>query len=599
MLQSIRDGSRSVGAKIIIGVMVAAMALFGVESLFSLFGTDPDEVAQVNGESIMRQQVELNVQRGLRSGQVPPEQEREFRADTLDQLITSALIDQYAAEGGMYVSDAQLDRLIVARPEFQDQEGQFSQELYRNRLTNAGYTPLAFRDLLRMDTLRAQLEQGLAGSEVTLESERARLSALERQERLIRYAVLDKSDLTSPVEVSEDEIEAFYQENPDRYQRPEQVKLEYVLIDRGAMAENVEVNAEALREAWRERSSDADRAVSHIMILKGDDSEAARERAQQAMDALASGRDFSDVASRYSDDTSSADEGGDLGVISRGFLGDAFDAAAFSLDEGDVSQVVEQDNALHIIKVTDIQRPSFEEQRDALRQQVAMDKVEDKFNQDVQQLIDESFSADDLVSVAEDIGLTLERTDWVSRDVDSGLLSEPGVMEQAFSDEVLEDGYNSDVIELDDDRRLVLRVAEHREARRLPLDQVREQARSSAAAKLRQQVLMERASDLLETPDAIAWQTEQRVARGQPGQLPAAVVETVFGLPAPQDGNSVYHRMTLEKGVALIALDEVNDAEPDPDLESFVARMTQRVRASAVIQGLVETLREQADIEIR
>lgn len=71
MLQSIRNGSRSWGAKIIIGVMVAAMALFGVESLFGLFGDDPDQEASVNGEPIMRQQVEMEVQRAMRSGEVP------------------------------------------------------------------------------------------------------------------------------------------------------------------------------------------------------------------------------------------------------------------------------------------------------------------------------------------------------------------------------------------------------------------------------------------------------------------------------------------------------------------------------------------------
>ncbi len=130
MLQSIRDGSRSWGAKIIIGLMVAAMALFGVESLFSVFGSDPNEVASVNGEPIMRQEVELNVQRALRSGQVPPEQERALRNDMLDQLITQSLLTQYAEEGGFYVSDAQLDQMIVSLPEFHDQDGRFSADIF-------------------------------------------------------------------------------------------------------------------------------------------------------------------------------------------------------------------------------------------------------------------------------------------------------------------------------------------------------------------------------------------------------------------------------------------------------------------------------------
>src|SRR5690554_6007929 len=120
MLQSIRDRSRSWGAKIIVGAVVVTMALFGVESLVGLFGGGGDDIAKVNGEPITRQQLELEVQRAIRSGQVPPEQERALRAQMLDQLITDRLLTQYAEEGGLYLSEEQLDQVIVSLPEFQD-----------------------------------------------------------------------------------------------------------------------------------------------------------------------------------------------------------------------------------------------------------------------------------------------------------------------------------------------------------------------------------------------------------------------------------------------------------------------------------------------
>src|SRR6056297_1379385 len=101
MLQSIRDRSKSWGAKIIIGAVVVTMALFGVESLVGLLGNNPDTVAEVNGEAITRQQLEMEVQRAIRSGQVPPDQERALRAEMLDMLITNRLLTQYAEEGGL------------------------------------------------------------------------------------------------------------------------------------------------------------------------------------------------------------------------------------------------------------------------------------------------------------------------------------------------------------------------------------------------------------------------------------------------------------------------------------------------------------------
>ena len=604
MLQSIRDGSRSWGAKIIIGVMVAAMALFGVESLFSIFGDDPNQVASVNGEPIMRQQVELEVQRALRSGQVPPEQERALRNDVLDQLITQQLLTRYAEDGGVFVSDAQLDQMIVGLPEFHDQDGRFSAEIFRNRLAGAGYTPVAFREELRADIKRQHLQQGLAFSDFSLENEQERLAELQRQQRSCRYVLLDTDDVTVEADVTDAQMQAYFDANQARFERPEQVRVEYVLVDRQAMAENVEVDEQSLRDAWREQNRNADRRVSHIMVTFGEERsrQEAEARANEALDALSRGDSFADTAVRYSDDTASAEEGGDLGVISRGFFGDAFDEAAFALDEGETSQLVEMDGAFHILQVTELVVPDFEEQREALRQDVALREVSDEFNQQVQRLIDESFAADDLQSVADDLGLTLNETDWLARGEGEGVLSEPGVLDEAFSADVLEEGYNSEVIELDDDRRLVLRVAEHRETTQLTLDDVRDEVANAVVAQQRQEALEQEAARMIEAVKAgeasdIDWREANNISRQSDGVLPQAVVQQVFRMPRPQEGDSVYRSVSLPEGVAVVALDSVSVGEVDEQLTSFVTQMAEQLRAQSIIQGLVDDLRSDAKIE--
>ncbi|WP_083023532.1 SurA N-terminal domain-containing protein [Vreelandella lionensis] len=604
MLQSIRDGSRSWGAKIIIGLMVAAMALFGVESLFSVFGSDPNEVASVNGEPIMRQQVELEVQRALRSGQVPPEQERALRNDMLDQLITQSLLTQYAEEGGFFVSDAQLDQMIVSLPEFHDQDGRFSAEIFRNRLAGAGYTPLSFREELRVDIKRQHLQQGLAFSDFSLPSEEERLAELQRQQRDFRYFMLNADDADVDINVTEAQMQTYYDANEARFERPEQVRVEYVLIDRQAMAEDVQVDEQALRDAWHEQNQSADRRVSHIMVTFGD--ERSREEAEvvanEALNSLNDGDSFADTAARYSNDTASAEDGGDLGVISRGFFGDAFDEAAFSLGVGETSQLVEMDGAFHILQVTELAGPSFEEQRDALAQEVALRDVNDEFNEQVQRLIDESFAADDLKSVADDLGLTLNQTDWLARGEGDGVLSEPGVLEEAFSADVLEEGYNSEVIELDNDRRLVLRVAEHRDATVLPLDEVRDEVEQAVAAQQRQEALQEQAAELiasLRAGDAVEleWLEANNISRQSDSTLPQALVGEVFRMPRPEEGESVYRAVNMPQGVAVVALDSVSIGEVNEQMTSFVAQMAEQLRAQSVIQGLMDDLRSDAEIE--
>ncbi|MFC7368002.1 MULTISPECIES: SurA N-terminal domain-containing protein [Vreelandella] len=604
MLQSIRDGSRSWGAKIIIGVMVAAMALFGVESLFSVFGSDPNEVASVNGEPIMRQQVELEVQRALRSGQVPPEQERALRNDVLDQLITQQLLTQYAEDGGVYVSDAQLDQMIVGLPEFHDQDGRFSSEIFRNRLAGAGYTPVAFREELRADIKRQHLQQGLAFSDFSLESEQERLAELQRQQRSFRYIQLDVSDVEVDVDVTEAHMQTYYDAHQARFERPEQVRVEYVVVDRQVMAEDVEIDEQALRDAWRDQNRNADRRVSHIMVTFGNERtrEEAEERANEALEALDGGQTFTETALRYSDDTASAEQGGDLGVISPGFFGDAFDEAAFSLSEGEISQLVEMDSAFHVLQVTELVAPGFDEQRDVLHQELALRQVGDDFNRQVQRLIDESFAAEDLQSVADDLGLTLNQTDWLARGEGEGVLSEPGVLDEAFSTDVLVEGYNSEVIELDDDRRLVLRVAEHREPTQLALDDVREDVASAVATQQRQEALQQEADRMIAALEAgeladVDWLEADNITRQSGATLPQLMVQEVFRMPRPEEGESVYRSVVLPQGVAIVALDRVSVGEVDEQVTSFVAQMAEQLRAQSVIQGLIDDLRSDADIK--
>ncbi|SOC58084.1 peptidyl-prolyl cis-trans isomerase D [Chromohalobacter canadensis] len=600
MLQRIREGSQGWTARVIVGAIIVTFALFGAESLVGVFTSGSDDAATVNGESINKQAVEMQVQRAIRSGQVPPDQERELRKQVTDQLISTELLDQYADEGGMHLSDAQIDQLIVSRPEFQDSEGSFSQDVFSNRLSQAGYTPLSFRRELRSDMKRQQLQQGIGLSTLVLPGEAQRLQALENQTRDFRYAALTADDLDTPVEVSQEDMQAYYDAHRDQYQRPEQVKVASVVLNQQEVAQDVEVDEQQLRDAYTEELQEAPREVAHIMVDYGDERsrDEAMTRIEEARGKLDDGEDFATVASDYSDDTASADQGGNLGVINRGFLGEAFDDAAFSLNEGEVSSVVDSGDGLHLIKVTDIDFPSFDERRDQLAEQVRLDNSSDAFNERVQALEDRSYAANDLQSVADELGLEVHTSDWVSRDSADGVLAEPGVMDAAFSEDVLENGYNSDVLELDDQRRAVVRVADHRDATTLPLDDVKDQVREATQAVKTREALEARAQALVETlkkGDSVSldWQNVEDATRDGNG-APDGVLSQAFRLPHPEQGSS-FGQAPTDEGIAVIELTDVRDGDTGDAGES--TQMTQRLRAQAAIQGLTETLREEADIE--
>ena len=605
MLQRIREGSQGWVAKVIVGAIIVTFALFGAESLVSYFSAGSNDAATVNGESISRQAVETQVQRGIRSGQVPPEQERQFRGQVLDQLIRQRTLDQYASEGGLHISDSQLDRLIVSLPEFQDQDGRFSDELFTNRLAQAGYTPASFRRELRADTLRRQVQQGLAASAFLLPSEKARLASLQQQQRTFRYAALTAADLEQPVTPSDADLQQYYDQHQDDFLRPEQVKVNYLVLNQEDVAKDVEITDEQLRQAYEQAKAAAPREVSHILVTFGDDrtEQEARDRIAEVQQQLEQGADFTALAREYSDDSSSAGDGGDLGAIQKGFFGDSFDDAAFSLDPGQVSQVVQTQYGLHLIKVTGIDIPSFEEDREALTRQVKLEQSESLFNERVQKLTDDAYEADDLATVADEMGLTVQTSDWFSQDAGGeGVLSNPDAAAAAFSSDVLEDGYNSDVIETDDQQRVVLRVVDHREASTLPLDEVRDQVLAAVKTEQTRQQLQKRAEEVLATlrngdvVSGLDWQQADSVTRDA-DSVPAPILQEAFRLSRPQADAVTWGQTESQNGVAIVGLESVTAGDASSDDADFVTRLAQRLQAQIAIQGLSQTLEEEADVE--
>ena len=175
-------------------------------------------------------------------------------------------------------------------------------------------------------------------------------------------------------------------------------------------------------------------------------------------------------------------------------------------------------------------------------------------------------------------------------------------MSAAFSNDVFEEGYNSEVIELDQDRRLVLRVAEQRDATLLPLDEVREEVEISVAAEQQQQALREEAQALLEglredQQVDVDWLEANSVSRQAETTVPQLIVQEAFRMPRPEEGESVYRTVELPQGVAVVALDSVSVGEVDEQMETFVAQMAEQLRAQSVLQGLIDDLRSDAEIE--
>jgi peptidyl-prolyl cis-trans isomerase C len=248
----------------------------------------PDAVAVINGVPISRerydQEIDRAKQRFTRRGQPVPEQINELiQKQVLDFMIGEELLYQECAKKGITASDESVDQQIAQA------EARFgSEQEFNNALAKMGVTE---------EKLRGDIKRGLT------------------IQKLVQQDVLDK------IEVSDEEVKSFYDENQKMFAKKEQVKASHILI---------KVNADA---------DDAEKAEARGKIDKA---------AQRVQD----GEDFATVAGEVSEGPSKT-KGGDLGYFQRGQMVKPFEEAAFSLEPGQVSDVVETDFGYHIIKVFD------------------------------------------------------------------------------------------------------------------------------------------------------------------------------------------------------------------------------------------------------
>ncbi|WDT84925.1 SurA N-terminal domain-containing protein [Alteromonas sp. 009811495] len=626
MLERIREGSQGPWAMAIIALIVLSFVFAGVGSYLTSSGTTA--VATVNGEEISAQELErayqnqraqMESQFGESIAQLFSSEQylADFRRNVLDRLIAEKLIQQQAQDMGLRVSDEQIRETIVQMPEFQF-GGQFDNERFQAILRQNGFQVADFRNYLRTQMTQNQLTAALTNSAFSLDGEVELANALQRQTRDAKYAVISSSAFADSVEVTDADVEAFYNNNIASFDTEEQVKLAYVKLSVDDLKDRVSVDEQAVRTYYDNNinsyGKEEERRVSHILIDAGDDADAAREKAQALKAELDNGADFAALAEANSDDTFSAENGGDLDFITPEMMDPAFDEAAFGLENvGDVSDVVETEFGFHIIKLTELreaQIKSFDEVADEIRDTLLYDAAMEKYFELQNTMAEIAFEVPDtLEDVANAVDLPVQESVLFSRNTAPVELSSPAVLDAAFSSQLVDEGLNSDIIELDDENIVVVRVTEHLPQRTQSLDEVREGIEASVKADkakeaaeawafdIAQQVRAGESVDDALAAKSVTWETVQAVPRAG-GTLARAIVDTLFSL-ALEGEKKVDVATTVNGDVAVVELEAVNAAPVlDAELGESLKQRLAQMQGQRVYQQYIEALRAKADVTV-
>ncbi|MEL4237790.1 peptidylprolyl isomerase [Shewanella xiamenensis] len=615
MLEKIRDGSQGVIAKGILVLVILSFAFAGVSSY--LGSTSDVPAAEVNGDKITKAELEQAYQsERARMEQQLGEMFAALSADerylesikqsVLERLVADKLIDQAAAAMGLRVSDEQIIAAIKSEPAFQT-DGKFDNDRYQAILRQLGYQPQTFRSMMRVDMTRRQLTAALVGTEFVLPGEAKQLAELQGQTRDIRYLVVDSAPYLANASVTDEQVKNYYDANQGQFMSPEKVSLEYVELNAADFAKDSKVTEEEAQAYYDEHKtqyvSNEKRLAAHILIAPGSDEAAAKAKAEDLAKQLDNGADFAELAKANSEDTLSAEQGGKLDWFEPGVMDPSFDAALFALQKGQHSAVVKTDFGFHIIKLLDVQPGTtvpFADVKTKIVAQLQEKKAVDQFYSLQSKLADTSYEVPDtLAETAKVVGVEIKTTPLFSRDDVPAALNKPDVVKAAFSDSVMRQGLNSEVIELEPNHVVVIRMKEHHDAGTMPLAEVKadiaerlKQDQANAAARAKAEELMAQVKAGAADVSLIA---KAKLGRGAQ-DLDAAIVTKTFQMPTPSAA-PVVDTVALANGYAVIALDKVNAAESVSD--ELVNALKQRLNAQyseADYRGLIESLKANAKI---
>jgi peptidyl-prolyl cis-trans isomerase D len=623
-LDAIRKRGNSIAVQAFYLIIVAVFIFWGVGTMRA---NRMEVAARVNSEVITKHQfdraynnlVTMYRNMGNQGGAPAAPPDALLRSQAIGQLISNELLIQEAHRLGLEVDEAELRDSIAKMPNFQA-DGRFDKDAYVEILRQNGFKPTDFEELQRRQLLASKVED--------LVAQGAYVSAAEVKDRFhfdnervnLKFVRLPASSFASQVTLTDKDVEAYYAENQERYREPERVRIQMVEFRPTDFAKDVNPTDDEIKEYYDANLAEFQKQeevhARHILFKVAPDASdadkaAARKKAEDVLAKAKGGADFAALAKEFSQD-STAETGGDLGSFGRGVMTPPFETAAFALEPGQVSEIVETQFGFHIIKLeekTAARTEPLEGVRgsivDTLKgkqaRKVALDAVEKAH--------DAVLDGTPLEKVAADLGLAVQSPPPFAGNEKVFNLDRKPIVEEAFNTEVGEIGE----VVTDSGGYTIIKVVERIPSAVPPLETVRPKLEADLRAKKSSELAHQRGEALLaqlkEKKDlpALAAQENLTVEDSTDVGRFGGYLPNVGNAPALKD---VIFTLTPENPVAPAVYDVNGDVvlavlaqKVPPDearFDSEKASIEERLRgqaAAAAVRTFLDQLKAKSQIE--
>ena len=542
-------------------LIIPSFVFFGIDGYSRSSGGGNTTVAKVDGVSITQAEWESVHQRAVdRVRRQNPGQDAksldtpEVRQEALDSLVRDRVLLAAANQMHLTPSDERLRRLFASDPQFaafRNADGSVNREL----LAMQGMSSETFAQQLRQQFAVQQVMAGMTRSVVSSAAIAAASLDPLLQRREIQMQRFDPAAYRAQANPTESQVEAFYKAQQANFKSPERADIEYVVLDLDSLGKGITVSDEELRKSYADNAarytSPEERRASHVLIKTDKDTAAAdkvkaKARAEELLaQARKNPADFAELARKNSQDTGTAAQGGDLDFFGRGAMVKPFETAAFTLKQGDISDVFETDFGFHFLTVTGVrggQKKAFEDVRAEIDAELRKARAKAEWAKAAEQFTNTVYEqSDSLQPVIDKFSdkvkldkktATVQRTPMPGA---SGPLVSAKLLEAVMGNEAVVNKRNTDAIEVAPNQLVSARVVKHSPARTLALaevkDTVRETLASQLAAEEARKAGLARVAALKQAPTETLSQT-LTVSRAQTQGAPKTVIDAVMAADA-------------------------------------------------------------------
>jgi peptidyl-prolyl cis-trans isomerase D len=616
MLLDFRNNMRGVA----IGITIVIALIFALTGTGSLFLSTPDSESAlvVNGEDISEREVLQAIAREQsRILNSNPEIDRTLiddvalRPQVLRQLISREVLIQAANDQDLGVAPSLINELILDIEQFQT-DGVFDQDRFRYAIRSQGYPSSSkFTEMLADQFLVEQLSNGIVDTSFVTSDEAANLTALVDQKRSFEFARLAYQPFVDAVELSDEQIANYYDENQAQYMTERKLSVEYIELNSAMLLDQQSVSDEQVQARFDQEAESADNSPSlrAAHILLADDSAELIAEVQAKIDA---GEDFAELVKEYTQDVATAEMGGDLGFTDGSTFPDAFEEALAALEVGQVSAPVETVSGTHFVKLLEVEKKEFlfEDQQQRIAQELKQEAADTLLVEKLEMLKELAFNADNLQEVAEDLALQAKVSEPFSQNGGTGVAASAMVVNAAYSPEVAEDGYASEVLDLGDDNYIVLRLNENFPSRQQSLEEVRVQLTQTLTNAIAQENIDAKAGEItaaLDAKDSLSsiatkfkLEVEKADAVDRRNQVVSTEINTfAFELATPRESAITDSFTTANGDFVVLELSEVQLADKgslDKERLDLIRSAAETATSSKEFLAYQQALIEQAKI---